>query len=108
MSVFEDSSDEPEMLPPLPYSAGAGFVGDGEGAAVQTLQEVGAVEGRHADLGEIDVAAVGVGADDAALVADRDALQLAGGEAVLVELVDLDVAVGVGELGQTAGTEMSW
>ena len=48
-------------------------------------------------------AAVRIGADDAALVADRDRLQRAGREAVLLERVDLRVAVRIGELGDAAG-----
>ena len=48
-------------------------------------------------------AAVRIAADDAALVADRHLLQLAGREAVLLQDVDLRVAVGVGELGDAAG-----
>ena len=34
-----------------------------------------------------------------------DRLQLAGREAVLLELVDLHVAVGIGELGDAAGAD---
>ena len=67
------------------------------------LSVVGAVEVRERDLGEVEGAAVRIGADDAALVADRDLLQLAGGEAVLLQDVDLHGAVGVGELGDAAG-----
>ena len=48
-------------------------------------------------------AAVRIAADDAALVADRDLLQLAGREAVLLQEVDLRVAVRVGELRDAAG-----
>ena len=57
------------------------------------------------DFGEIEVAAVGVVADDAAVGADADRLQLAGRETVLLDLVDLHVAVGVGELGHAAAAE---
>ncbi|GCC47927.1 hypothetical protein chiPu_0032193, partial [Chiloscyllium punctatum] len=70
----------------------AGLVGRLERTAVDALEEVGAVEGRHRDFGEVDVAAVGVVADDAAVGRDADRLQLAGRETVLLDLVDLDVA----------------
>ena len=93
------------MLPPLPNSAAPDSLVTSKAPPSRRLRKFGTVEGRDADLGEIDVAAVGIGADDAALVADRNALQLAGGEAVLLQLVDLDVAVGVGELGEAAGAE---
>ena len=53
--------------------------------------------------GEVERAAVRIGADDAALVVDRHRLQLAGGEAVLLQQIDLHVAVRVGELRDAAG-----
>src|SRR6186713_550155 len=81
----------------------AGCVGYLERAAVDALEEVGAVEGRYRNFGEIQVAAVGIVADDAAVGADADGLQLAGRETVLLYLVDLNVAVGVRELGDAAG-----
>lgn len=62
------------------------------------------IEVRERDFRELHGAAVRVGADDAAAVAHRHRLQLTGCEAVLVDLVDLDVADGVRELRQTAGT----
>ncbi len=98
ISVLEPSSDEPRMRAALAVQRQTGFVGGLERAAVDALQEVGAVEGRQRDLGEIDVAAVGVVADDATAIGDRHRLQLTGGETVLLDLVDLHVAVGVGEL----------
>ena len=94
------------MVPPLAEQRLAGCVGRLERAAVDALEEVGAVEGRDRDFGEVDVAAVGVVADDAAVVADADGLQLAGRKAVLLDLVDLHVAVGIGELGDAAGAEV--
>src|SRR4029434_7450664 len=84
----------------------SGCVGDFERAAVDALEEVGAVEGRYRDFGEVEVAAVGIVADDSAVGADADGLQLAGREAVLLDLVDLNVTVGVRELGDTAGAEV--
>ena len=106
MSVLDPSSDEPTMVPALPYSAWPDASVDLERAAVDALEEVGAVEGRDRDFGEVEVAAVGVVADDAAVGADADGLQLAGRETVLLDLVDLDVAVGIGELGDAAGAEI--
>jgi hypothetical protein len=64
------------------------------------------IEGRECHLSEIDIAAVRVVADDAAAIADRDRLQLTGGEAVLLDLIDLHVAVGVGELRDATRAEI--
>src|SRR5262249_44873282 len=85
---------------------GAGLVGDLEGAAVDAAQEVRTIEARELDFGEVEVAAVRIVADDAAAVADRNRLQRAGRETVLLYLVDLHVAVGVGELGEATITEI--
>ena len=81
----------------------AGLVGRLEGAAVDALEVVGAVEVRERDLGEVEGAAVGVAADHPALVVDRHLLQLAGREAVLLQQIDLRIAVRIGELGDSAG-----
>src|SRR4029079_11834974 len=84
----------------------SGFIGRLERSAVDALEEVGAVEGGNRDFGKVEVAAVGVVADDSAVGADTDRLQLAGGEAVLLDLVDLDVAVGVRKLRNASGAEV--
>ena len=94
------------MVPPFPIQRLAGCVGYLERAAVDAFEEVGAVEGRDRNFGKVEVAAVGIVADDAAVGADADGLQLAGRETVLLDLVDLHVAVGIGELGDAAGAEV--
>ena len=68
MSVLDPSSDEPTIVPRFAEQRAAGFVGRLEGAAVDALEEVGAVEVRKRDFGEVEGAAVGIVADDAALV----------------------------------------
>ena len=106
ISVLEPSSELADDLAGRVVGRGAGFVGCLEGAAVEALEVVGAAEVRQRDLGEVDRAAVGIGADDAALVVDRDRLQRAGGEAVLLQQIDLRAAVRIGELGDAAGAEV--
>src|SRR4029078_12397615 len=78
------------------------LVGRLEGAAVDALEAIGAVEGRQRDLRQVDGAAVRISADHATLVVDRYRLQLARGKPVLLQQIDLDVAVRVGELRDAA------
>ena len=108
MSVLEPSSDEPTMRPDALVSAGPDWSVTSNAPPSTRSQEVRTVEARELDLGEVEIAAVGVVADDAAAIADRNRLQLAGGETVLLDLVDLHVAVGVSELRQAAGAEVEW
>ena len=106
MSVLDPSSEEPTILPGAVYVGGPEFVGGNERAAVDALEGVGAIEVGKRDLGEIDGAAVRKRADDPALVVDRHRLQYAGRKAVLLECIDLHVAVGVGELSKSLNSEL--
>ena len=100
VGAFERGADD---LARRAIDGRARSIGDLEGAAVDALEIVGAIEVRERDLGELERAAVRVAADDAPLVADRDLLQLAGGEAVLLQQVDLHTAVRIGKLRDAAG-----
>ena len=106
MSVFEPSSDEPADRAGGADDRRPRQVGHLIGAAVERLQVVGAVEVRQRDRGEIDVLAVGEGADHEAAVVDGDRLQLAGGKAVLRDGVDGRGAARAGKLRQRAGGDV--
>src|ERR1700692_4856221 len=76
------------------------------GTAVERLQGVLTVEGCKRDLRQRNGLAIRERAGDLVLAVDRNRLQLAGGETILLELADLCHTARIGELGEAVGAEI--
>src|SRR6202034_4893000 len=77
-----------------------------EGAAVERLQRVLAVEGRERDFRQGNNLPVGESADHAVLAVDRNRLELAGGEAVLLPLAHLRRRARLRKFGEAVVAEL--
>src|SRR5882724_13395363 len=73
-----------------------------EGATVDACEIIGTIECSERDVRELERSPIRVAANDAPAGSDRDLLQLAGREAVLLQEVDLHATVRIGKLSDAA------